>query len=492
METSTFLQDLRIILGIGTIISCIALLLLLTSLGIGEIFGKVLELHSPSIVFKPSSHGLSLAASYIEIKFIDHGAGLDSYKIGLKQGGGIQEVILSSGNLKGSMEHSLRLVLPGTESNLSQGEATIFVSVSDRSIWGNTANYEYRFEVDFERPTIELVDIPQEVLQGSAYLLVARIADNLQRFDMGLRIGSHTFKSYPAKGLDRAFDDPNLYVIPFTYPLDEDTSTEVPVVFAEDVAGNGVAVSLKQLKVVPRQPVEVDVNVTPRYLQDNVKRIITENKALLEQFLAQLGGVSDLSQDEKPSDDLRVLNEYLVPLFERMLATRIVASRFDRYWFRPFFKPIGRVKSRFMALENYMVGDNSLGKRLSRGYVVQLFPRESAVQSLGDGVVTYTGDCGHNGACVAIDHGLGIVSVFGMLENATVRVGERIEAGKIIGKGTLASGPELSRRYYVELDVQGVPVEIRDWWSFEWFNQHISNVINSVRVALGLEKGNGK
>jgi murein DD-endopeptidase MepM/ murein hydrolase activator NlpD len=490
METTTFLKDRRIIVVLSIAIAGLVFLFLLMSLGFREIFGKVLELRSPSIHVNTTSHGLSLAGSSIEIKFADEGSGLDTYKIGIRQAGEVQESGLSSGDLRGANQHTLRLVLPAAETNLFQGEAKIYISVSDRSLWGNTSRYEYAFQIDLDRPTVELVNAIPEVLQGGAYLLVARVADNLQRVDMGLRIGSHIFKSYPAKGLDRVFDDPNLYVIPFTYPLDEDPMVETPTVFAEDVAGNGVTIPLKSLRVVPRQPVQVDVNVTQRYLQDSVKHILAQNKPVLDQFLGQLGVASFLLKDGGGgADEFRILNEYLVPLFERKLYSRIAASRFDRYWFRPFFRPSGRIKSRFMALENYVDGNASIGKRLSKGYVIQLPPRESSVQSLGDGVVMYTGDCGHNGRCVAIDHGLGIVSVFGMLEGSLVRVGERVEAGQLVGKGTLAYGLESGRRYYVELDVQGVAVEIRDWWSAEWFTEHISGVINSVRRSLGLEKG---
>lgn len=490
METSTFLKDRRVITILSILIAGVILLLLLMSLGVGEIFGKVLELKAPSINVTATSHGLSLAGSSMEIKLADKGAGLDSYKITIKQAEGVQSTVLSSGSLRGAHEHTLRLVLPGIETNLSQGEARMSISVSDRSLWGNTSTYDYVFQIDLDRPTVELVNVMPEVLQGGAYLLVARVADNLQRVDMGLRIGTHVFKSYPAKGLDRAFDDPNLYVIPFTYPIDEDPANEIPTVFAEDVAGNGMTIPLKSLRIVPRQPVQVDVNVTPRYFQDNVKQVLLENKQILDQFLGQLGGVSFLpKRGGAPPDEFTILNEYLVPLFERRLYSQIAASRFDRYWFRPFFKPSGRIRSRFMALENYVDGDASLGKRLSKGYVIQLPSRESSVQSLGDGVVMYTGNCGHIGGCVAIDHGLGIVSVFGMLEGSLVRVGERIEAGQIVGKGTVSTGPEIGRRYYVELDIQGVAAEIRDWWNSEWFSVHISGVIGSVRRALGLVKG---
>jgi murein DD-endopeptidase MepM/ murein hydrolase activator NlpD len=489
METTTFLKDRRIIVVLSIAIAGIVFLCLLMSLGFKEIFGKVLEFRAPTIHVNTSFHGLSLAGSSIEIKFVDTGSGLDTYKIRIKQAGGAQESVLSSGNLRGAHEHTLRLVLPGAETSLSQGEAKIFISVSDRSLWGRISTYEYAFQIDLDRPTIELVNVIPEVFQGGAYLLVARVADNLQRVDMGLRIGSHIFKSYPAKGLDRVFDDPNLYVIPFTYPVDEDPAVEMPTVFAEDVAGNGVTIPLKSLQVVPREAVQVDVSVTQRYLQDNVKHVLTENKVFLDQFLGQLGVKSFLPKDGGASpNDFTILNEYLVPLFERKLYSQIAASRFDRYWFRPFFKPTGRIKSRFMALENYVDGDVSIGKRLSKGYVIQLPPRESSVQSLGDGVVMYSGDCGHNGRCVAIDHGLGIVSVFGMLEASLVRVGERIEAGQIVGQGTLSSGLEVGRRYYVELDVQGVPVEIRDWWNADWFAEHISGVIGSVRRELGLNR----
>jgi murein DD-endopeptidase MepM/ murein hydrolase activator NlpD len=492
MDKVLFLKDRRVITAFSVIVALIALILSVASLGLSEILGRVLELRAPTIRITSDTHGLNLAGARLEIDMLDYGAGLDDYSIKVKQKATQHEDVIAAGNLNGAHKNTVNIILPGTESSLVQGEAIITINASDRSIWNNTTTYEHNISVDLERPQVEIIEIHTNILQGSTYFPIIRASDNSQRIDMVLKIGSYNFRPYPAKGLDRIFDDPNLYVIPFTYPLDEDPTTSIPYIMAEDAVGNGTKILLDNLKIVPRQPIAVDINVDTRYLRDSAKQIITDNTVLLEEFLALSGGPKDtlVQSNDNRFKDFKVINELLTPISERRLYTHITASRFDRYWFRPFIKPEGQVRSRFMAIESYINDSDVIGKHLSRGYTIALPIRESTVKSLGDGVIMYSGDCGSLGSvCIAIDHGLGIVSIFGMLESALVQVGQRIEAGTPIGTSRLAStvlssGLDTGRSYYVELDVQGVPAEIRDWWNNEWFMNNISTAINSAKSNL--------
>lgn len=76
----------------------------------------------------------------------------------------------------------------------------------------------------------------------------------------------------------------------------------------------------------------------------------------------------------------------------------------------------------------------------------------------GDGIVTYSGYKRGLGNCVMVDHGYGIVTVYGHNSTNYVKKGDRIKRGEIIGsvgRTGLATGAHL----HYQIEVDGVPVD---------------------------------
>ena len=83
-----------------------------------------------------------------------------------------------------------------------------------------------------------------------------------------------------------------------------------------------------------------------------------------------------------------------------------------------------------------------------------------AVEAANSGKVAFVGDLGIYGNTVILDHGLGITAAYSHLQTVTVKAGQRVKQGQVIGSvGSTgrSTGPHLDWRvnwFDVRLDPQ--------------------------------------
>jgi murein DD-endopeptidase MepM/ murein hydrolase activator NlpD len=487
MEQNSILANRKVLFIGSAVIAFCTLIMLLGFVGGTELHRAVLELNSPEVLFDKVPAGLGVMPSKIDIRVVDTGSGLEWVAVDLVQNQK-STPLLSKVLLGGAASQTINIVIPGTETTLREGKINLIATAMDRSLFRNRKVAEVSLLVDLQKPKIELISYEKDLLQGSSQLLFVRAYDNSNRVDITLRIGTTRFKSYPAKAIDRIFDDPNLYVIPFVVPIDEKLGGVVPTLYVEDPVGNGTKLRVYAMNIVARSSVKEDIDPAERYSQEYIRAKVVENESSLQEFFEMLGDrfsfVSPENSEQRSLEYFRLFTEYLVPMQERVFHKITQNLRFDRYWFKPMAKPGGRVISRFATAGSNREG-SSLPERLSKGYMFSLLRSEQGVYATSEGIVVYSGNCGYLGRCVAIDHGLGLVSLFGILESVSVRIGESVATGTLLGTAEVESSGR-SRKYYFELSVQGEAVEPRDWWSEEWFAEHITGATNRARRDLGL------
>lgn len=76
----------------------------------------------------------------------------------------------------------------------------------------------------------------------------------------------------------------------------------------------------------------------------------------------------------------------------------------------------------------------------------------------GDGVVTYSGYKSGLGKTVIVEHGYGVVTIYGHNSENFVKEGDRVKRGEVIGavgRTGLATGPHL----HYQIEVDGIPVD---------------------------------
>jgi murein DD-endopeptidase MepM/ murein hydrolase activator NlpD len=94
------------------------------------------------------------------------------------------------------------------------------------------------------------------------------------------------------------------------------------------------------------------------------------------------------------------------------------------------------------------------------------------IQSANDGVVVLARYLGIYGNAVVVDHGYGLMSLYGHLSSIAVEEGQSVERGQELGRSGatgLAGGDHL----HFSMMLQGMPVDPREWWDSHWIHDRL-------------------
>jgi len=107
--------------------------------------------------------------------------------------------------------------------------------------------------------------------------------------------------------------------------------------------------------------------------------------------------------------------------------------------------------------------------------VVQHYPIEAA----NDGKVILAEYFGIYGNTVLIDHGAGLISLYGHMSSIEVKPGQMVKKKEPLGKSGetgLAGGDHLHFGMFLD----GVPVDPREWWDAHWITDHITDRLKAT------------
>jgi murein DD-endopeptidase MepM/ murein hydrolase activator NlpD len=99
------------------------------------------------------------------------------------------------------------------------------------------------------------------------------------------------------------------------------------------------------------------------------------------------------------------------------------------------------------------------------------------------GQVVFAGDLGALGKTVVLDHGFGLVTVYGHLSEISAPLGSLVAKNQPIGR-TGSTGFATSEEVHFEVRLHGVPVNPTEWWDERWVADHIDNKVAFVRTEV--------
>lgn len=457
----------------------------LALVGWKDLYSGFLETSPPTIEVLELPRGIGLTPVSLRVSIQDPGSGLSDVIIRAEQRGSVKEIYREK--LDGKKSKEVEIVFNGDRTVLDEGVAQLEVKVFDRSLWSNRAEISIPLSIDYRRPRVEVVSTQHNARQGGSQLVFYRAFDENLTVS-GVKVGGQTFLGFPAKGIDSEMDDRNLFVAIYVTDLEKDTDQMSVKVFAEDIAGNAFSTTFYN-RIAKRSLRTVKVDLSERYLREDSSPLADfYYPQLRDQILAQ---GADFKIDAPIGSSKRLLqqfdfvNRFLVPYSSNQIAGFLKTPRFERYWDGPFQSQPGSLRFGYGDLIRYKFDKEPVGELLSRAFEYSLSRDNRDVIAANGGIVSFVENIGVYGRTVGIDHGLGLVSVYGNLESSTVERGERVLPGTKIGIAAV-SGVVTTPNVHFEMRASGVRFDPGEWMDRNWYQGHVVGKINEIRTILGL------
>jgi murein DD-endopeptidase MepM/ murein hydrolase activator NlpD len=347
---------------------------------------------------------------------------------------------------------------------VSEGPASVSVEASDYSYrgWtgGNRAAAVREFTFDIYPPRLEVFSGQHYINQGGSEMVVYRAGEDA--VTSGVRVGPHFFRGYPA-----GLTDPTVHFALFAFAYDQPLDTAVQVV-AQDAAGNE-SVATPFYRVTARAFRNREITIDDAFMNKVVPEILQNTPEVREQgdLLSTWIEINSVLRAEN-HEAIRQMSE---------------GSGGEFLWNGAFQQlSNSQVESFFADRRTYLYQGAPVDQQDHVGFdlsVVERYPIEAA----NDGQVILAGYFGIYGNTVLIDHGAGLISLYGHMSSIGVEEGQAVAKGDVLGRSGatgLAGGDHL----HFGMFLQGVPVNPIEWWDANWIRDHVLDRLAAAETEL--------
>jgi murein DD-endopeptidase MepM/ murein hydrolase activator NlpD len=359
-------------------------------------------------------------------------------------------------------DQRLQIVVASRELGLKDGPAMLEVRARD-GFWrpirtGERAIVSAPVTVKLTPPTLEVPGATHYLHQGGGGLAVLR-AKGATR--LGVKVGDQLFPAYPAGERESG-----LAVALFALPWNMPDATPITA-WAEDEAGNSVSRPVPH-ELKPRRFPSGHVEISDKFLAAKLPELLPERGAIppdkqVEAFLV-------VNRDKrKAAEDTK----------------REVAAKTQPrpLWAGAFIQPRNtKVFSNFAETRSYRHDGAEIDTQVHLGYDLASL-QHSSVPAANAGVVVFAGPLTIYGNAVIVDHGLGLMTLYGHLSSIAVKPGDEVKQGQELGR-TGTTGLAVGDHLHYEVLIQGTSVTPVEWWDGKWIRDHIGRPLKEAEVPL--------
>lgn len=352
-----------------------------------------------------------------------------------------------------------------TVKGLRAGEATIRATAERAGNMVRTPSpsiAEVKLPVRLSPPVLSLLSTQHYTAQGGSEVVVYQVGESAVRD--GVAAGGWWFPGFPLPGAPDARTRFALFAVPY----DHATAAEVRLVASDEVGNESSLPFVDQFKAKP---------------------IHTDTIPLDDAFLSRVVPAI-LAESPEVSDQGDLLKSYLEinrNLRKKNAATlKELAGKSEPkfLWSEPFV-PMANAKitAAFADRRTYIYQDKPVDQQDHLGFDMASVEHD-AIRASNRGKVALARYFGIYGNAVVIDHGYGLMSLYGHLSSIEVKEGQRVERNQEIGrsgKTGLAGGDHL----HFTLLLQGLPVNPVEWWDPHWIRDRIVRKLGTALPFTG-------
>jgi hypothetical protein len=355
-------------------------------------------------------------------------------------------------------EEELKLTLGRDTAGLKPGPAILRVTAERAGTWlrhPRPVIEEKTLTVRFTPPSLERTSSEVYVNQGGSEVVVYKVGSTAVKD--GVQAGDWFFRGFPLPG-----GGPHDRLALFSMPYDLADVGKVRLVAEDDLGNTAVQACID--KFFPK-PVKQDK--------------IPLNDAFMAKVTAEI--LSHTPEMKDTGDLLQnylTLNRDLRKLNAERLKQLAAASKPEFLWRRTFL-PIANsaVRSSFADRRTYIYNGNAVDQQDHLGFDMASTQRAPVI-SVNDGAVVLAEYFGIYGNTVVVDHGYGLMSLYGHLSTLAVKEGDAVTRGQELGKSGetgLAGGDHL---HFATL-LHGLPVTPVEWWDEHWIKDRIARKLGA-------------
>jgi murein DD-endopeptidase MepM/ murein hydrolase activator NlpD len=328
-------------------------------------------------------------------------------------------------------------------------------AVARNASWGNffkgkTTTLEKDFTARLVPPRLEVLTTQHYVNQAGCDMVVYRVTP--ADAESGVVVGTSFFKGSPMPG----GTPPGTFFSIFALPYDVEPGTAIRLRARDEAQNESLA--------------NFSVRVFPKKFRS---RVLELDDAFLQKVVPEI-----MSQSAGLQDQGDVLKNYLLINRElrkqnnQELAELALASRPEFLWREPFRQLAGsQVEAAFADHRIYMYKGQEVDRQDHLGYDLAT-TAQAPITAANDGVVVKAEFFGIYGNTVVIDHGYGLLSLYGHLSSYEVKVGDPVRKGQTIGRSGatgLAGGDHL----HFSMVYRSTQVNPTEWWDAHWLEDRI-------------------
>jgi len=332
---------------------------------------------------------------------------------------------------------------------LHEGKARLVIEVQSNDLRGRTDSVESDVQIVTQPPRVSADGAQHYINQGGSELVVFTPSGYVT--ESGVRVGKYTFRSFPHPS--QAGQRFSLFAYPWDLP-----DNIAPIVYATNPAG-AEATARFWFKLFPTKFRSRDLAIDDAFLDRVVNQIDPGSSGdLLSRFL-------------KINGEMRRRNNQTLADLRLKTADRFL-------WSGPFL-PLtnAAVESSFADKRSYVYKGKKVDEQVHLGFDLAV-TQHVAVPAANDGRVVWAENLGIYGNCVVVDHGYGLQSIYGHLNEFAVKAGDMVKKGQSLGKSGstgLAGGDHL----HFSMQVDGVQVNPIEWWDEHWIHDRILSKVGA-------------